>query len=159
MEAEELFENAINWLKRHYVDCGPFFRERDIVWTLQKKIMNEIERRDSPCRVVHEFQRADLVILGKGETVEVAAEFKYEPSPALSGMDFLPTKLPLLYWRAVQSDLRAARSYVRSGWSTVAYAVLVDEGGRWWKRSRRTPSGSEWQDWGGERRALWMKQN
>ena len=84
MEAIELFESTIEWLRSQYAGYR-FFTERDVVWTIQLRMLEEIERTHLPYRVVNEYRlggpRADLVVLAGG-SVEVAVEFKYEPSHA-----------------------------------------------------------------------------
>ena len=44
MDATELFENAMKWLRQHYTDYR-FFAERDIVWTVQLWLHSEIDRQ------------------------------------------------------------------------------------------------------------------
>ena len=38
-EVEKIFENAIEWLKNNYNNYN-FYLERDIVWTVQKKLLD-----------------------------------------------------------------------------------------------------------------------
>ena len=88
MEASELFENAIAWLKDNYGQFQ-FFVERDLVWTVQTYLFSQIKEYGLPYRVFNDYPIlpgnrrslcADLAILNTDSLVEVAAEFKYEPS-------------------------------------------------------------------------------
>lgn len=84
MQAAGLFENAISWLRKNYKDYR-FFTERDIVWTVQTHIIKLIEKQNLAHCIFHNFpviprKTTDLAILRQDNSVEVAAEFKYEPS-------------------------------------------------------------------------------
>src|SRR5690242_16270653 len=103
MEATELFENAIGWLQQNYANFQ-FFVERDVVWTIQMYLIKQIKERDLPYKVFNDFPilpgsrrslSADIAILNSNENdlVEVAAEFKYEPSHRRSDVDIWHTKL------------------------------------------------------------------
>ena len=100
MDAATLFENTMDWLRDAYGEHR-FFVERDIVWTAQLRLLQEVEQANLPYRVFNDYTlfgktRADLALLN-GEVVEVAAEFKYEPSHARSG-EFGPGKFPVVAW-------------------------------------------------------------
>ena len=157
MEPTELFENALQWLQARYTEYR-FFTERDIVWTMQLRISEEIARLELPYRVFNEHTisggaRADLAILS-GPQVVVAAEFKYEPSHnrrADYGGDIWPSKLDpsVVFWAgegSVEKDVWRVRDYVERRNVKVAFSVFVDEGGRF--RHRDPHPGSEWIDWG-----------
>ena len=166
MSAIELFENAMDWLREHYGEYR-FFAQRDIVWTVQKHILAMIEGSQLPYRVFnnHTISKgilADIVILS-GDSVEVAAKFKYEPSHSRSterGGDIWPTKLDpsVVFWTgagSVAKDVQRTREYVEQGKVKAAYSVFIDEGGEF---SHRNPHpGSEWRDWGEGRWALWSQ--
>jgi len=143
----------------------PIFAERDIVWTVQLWLHSEIERQALSFSVFNDHTlidspraSADLVIL-EGNTVAVAAEFKYEPHPGRStnrGGDIWHKKLPVLsIWAESEKDVERARSYINQGKAMVAYSMVIDEGGR--HNWRTAPAGSEWLDWGDGRWALWSK--
>ena len=161
MDAAKLFESAMHWLRQHYADYR-FFTERDIVWTVQLRLLAEIESRGLPFRVFHEYtmpsgDRADIVIFERDE-VAVAVELKYEPDHARSadrGGDIPKSKFDVVARKEVETDVLKAQKYVRQKAAKVAYAVLIDEGG--WHRRRLTPDGCEWQDWGDGRWALWSR--
>ena len=121
MNAADLFENTLGWLQSRYTDLR-FFTERDIVWTVQLRISQEIERAGLPFRVFKDHTiftktRADLATLDGG-SVEVAAEFKYEPSHARSaghGGDIWPTKFDVVSWTEVEKDVQRVWRYVEGG--------------------------------------------
>ena len=163
MDAAKLFESAMHWLRQHYADYR-FFTERDLVWTVQLRLLAEIESRALRFHVSHEYtvlprNIADLVIL-EGDDVAVAVELKYEPDHSRSadrGGDILKSKLDpsVVDWTAVENDVVKAQRYVTQRAAKVAYAVFIDEGG--WGRRRPIPDGCEWRDWGGGRWALWSR--
>lgn len=166
MEATELFESTIEWLRSQYAGYR-FFTERDVVWTIQLRLLEEIERTRLPYRVVHEYDmggpRADLVILAGG-SVEVAAEFKYEPShdrKSDRGGDIWSSKLDpsAVFWSdpsgSVTTDVRRVQGYVEQGKAKAAYSIFIDEGGYF--RRRGSPRGSKWMDWPGGISVLWSK--
>ena len=85
---DELFTAALHWLRAHYAD-KPFFVERDLVWTLQKRLLQLIRERQLPYTVTNDVpllpgtcrgRSADLVIRDGSGAVALAAEFKYEPT-------------------------------------------------------------------------------
>lgn len=164
MNAAELFESAMHWLREHYTDYR-FFTERDIVWTVQLRLHLEIESRGLPFRVFQEYTilpnvRTDIVIMERAAAaVAVAAEFKYEPDPGRSsnrGGDIWHSKLPVIDpWAEAEKDVERAQSYIAQGRAGAAYSIVIDEGGR--HNWRPTPDGCEWQDWGGGRWALWSR--
>ena len=166
MEATELFDDTIEWLRRQYAGYR-FFAERDIVWTVQLHLLNEIERAGLPYRIVNEHKlggpRADLAVLD-GDSVEVAAEFKYEPShdrKADRGGDIWSSKLnpSAVFWSdssgSVTKDIRRVQEYVEQGKAKTAYSIFIDEGGHF--RWRDPPRGSEWIDWPCGVSVLWSK--
>ncbi|HCI79834.1 MAG TPA: hypothetical protein DHW02_09095 [Ktedonobacter sp.] len=105
IEAKDIFEDAMEWLKDHYGNWC-FFTERDIVWVLQNHLISLIRGKSLPYRLFYNFEMypenkkgknkklyqgsdaknkesmaADLVIFNDDKKiVEVAIELKYEPS-------------------------------------------------------------------------------
>ena len=166
MEADKLFENTMRWLMQHYGEYR-FFTERDVVWTVQQRIAEEIKRTGTPYRVFNDHTvlpriRTDLAILS-GDTAEVAIEFKYEPSHkrrADRGGDIWPTKLDpsVVFWSgeaSVEKDVQRIKDYVEKKRARVAYSVFIDEGGRF--RHRDPYPGSEWMDYGNDVSVHWSK--
>lgn len=160
MTPTELFESAINTLREEY-STHRFFMERDVVWTVQLQIIGDIERLGLPYRVFNDYdigvgrQYPDLVIVDNEDKVEVAAEFKYEPShdrDARFGGDIPKSKInpSRVFWDdrnsgSVVKDVQRVRDYVSSGRAKVAYSIFIDEGGYFtW---RGAPPGSEWVQW------------
>jgi hypothetical protein len=160
MQAVGLFENAISWLRENYRDFR-FFTERDIVWTVQTHIIKLIEKRDLAYRIFHNFpilpgKTADLAIVRQDNSIEVVAEFKYEPSHDRKLSDIWPTKLPVVFWEdGVGKDMERIREFVGRGMAELAYLVFIDEGGyfRW----REPFSGSDWIDWQNGVSLLWAR--
>ena len=140
MDAATLFENTMDWLRDAYGEHR-FFVERDIVWTAQLRLLQEVEHANLPYRVFDEHKirkdarsGADLVIM-EGGLVSVAAEFKYEPSherkaplqPEPTGnpltrkkarqraQDILATKLPRCGWGEIKKDMDKVRAYFHEG--------------------------------------------
>lgn len=155
MEASELFENSITWLKDNY-SRFQFFVERDIVWTLQKYLLSRIKEYGLPFRVFNDYPIlpgkrhsfcVDLAILNTDGLVEVAAEFKYEPSHKRG--DIWPTKFKpsVVFWSddSVGKDVKRVQDYVVMGKAKVAYAVFIDEGGYF--SSKLPHPGSQWIHW------------
>jgi len=83
-----LLEESFDWLKQNYSRFR-FFVERDLVWTVQMHLLDSIQERGLPYKVFNDYpmlsgkhraRSSDLAILNSLDEVEVAAEFKYEPS-------------------------------------------------------------------------------
>lgn len=155
MESSEPFENAVAWLKDHYGQFQ-FFVERDVVWILQNYLVSQIKEYNLPFRVFNDYpilpgkRRSlcvDLAILNTDCLVEVAAEFKYEPSHKRANI--WPTKLKpsVVFWGddGMDKDVKRVQDYVDRGKAKIAYAVFIDEGGYF--RSKLPHPGSQWIDW------------
>ena len=160
MEAAELFESTVEWLQSHYMNFR-LFAERDIVWTVQLRIAQVIEEQNLPYRVFNDHticgRSADLAILD-GDSVAVAAEFKYEPSherKADRGGDIQPGKFDVVSWAKVVEDVQRVRECAERGNAKVAFSVFVDEGGHF--RKHEPHPGSEWIDWGQGVWVLWSQ--
>ena len=182
MEATELFENTMDWLREHYEEYH-FFTERDVVWTIQTKLINEVIRKDLPYFIFNDYapskgQRPDLVILAEDGSVIVNAEFKYEPSEGrrafsrvmrlgvlqgrlqrlrfpLKKESSIGPRHRVVAWANIEKDIERAKEYVEHGEATAAYSIFIDEGGRF--RRKAACQGSEWRDWGAGRQVLWSK--
>lgn len=160
MQAVELFENAVSWLRENYRDFR-FFTERDVVWTVQTHIIELIEKQELAYHIFHNFpvlpgKTANLAILRQDKSIEVAAEFKYEPSHERKFTDIWPTKLPVVFWEdGVGKDIERIHEFVSRDKAELAYLIFVDEGRyfRW----REPFNGSEWRDWENGVSVLWAR--
>lgn len=151
----ELFLSTMEWLKENYFSFR-FFMERDVVWTVQKHIIELVEQKGIPYQVFNDYpilpgkgrrsRSVDLAIVNQGQIIEVAAEFKYEPSHRRQ--DICRHKLPVVFWTeksGVGKDVERVRDFIAAGKAKIAYSVFIDEGGHYRKR---TPyQGSRWVDW------------
>lgn len=151
MDSVELSEAAVSWLKDNYMRFR-FFTERDIVWTIQTRIIELIEKQTIGYRVFHNFpvipgKTTDLAILSQDNSCEIAAEFKYEPAHSRKSVDIWPTKFPVVFWEdGVGKDIERIREFVSKCKAKAGYAILVDEGGYFaW---RKPFEGGKWVDWG-----------
>ena len=154
MQTVEIFKSALRWLRDNYTDYR-FYTERDLVWTIQGHIAEEIRRAGLPYRVFNDHtifnkKSTDLAILDEGDFIELAAEVKYEPSHARRadrGGDIWPHKLysPVVSWSDVEKDVQRVQAYVERRLVKEAFSVFVDEGGHF--RHRNPHPGSQWVDW------------
>lgn len=155
MDAAELFENALEWLRLNYAQFQ-FFAERDVVWTLQRYISSQIKLQGKPYSVFNDFPIlpgnrrsicADLVLLNEENSIEVAAEFKYEPSHLRR--DIWPTKLnpSVVFWGndGVKKDVERVQEFVERRKAKIAYSIFIDENGLF--RHRLPHPGTIWVDW------------
>lgn len=151
--AVDIFEESLDWLRTNY-SAYKFFVERDVVWTLQNHLRNEIERNGVGLKVFNDYGilpgdrrkfSADLALIGIDNKIEVAAEFKYEPSHTRH--DIPREKLPVVGWgdEGVAKDIKRIEEFVGSGLVKKAYAILIDEG-RYF-RPRVAHPNSQWVDW------------
>ena len=165
--ANNIFEETLDWVKENYEKFG-FHKERDITWTIQKKITEIITDNNLPYKVYDEYpikpgnRRSicvDIAILNKdftprqGSTIEVAAEFKYEPDHKREDMLTFyydskgnkKTKFPLVFWKeGVGKDVENAKDYFSSKLAKTSYSIFIDEGGHF--RSYAPFVGSKWLD-------------
>src|SRR5437667_9916989 len=86
IEPDQLFESVITWLRERYRGYR-FFAERDLVWTIQVRLVEVIEERELPYWVFNDYPmglgaRTDIAIVDDRGDVGVAIEVKYEPDHA-----------------------------------------------------------------------------
>ena len=165
--AQILFEEVLDWLKLNYEKFN-FHKERDIFWTIQKKISQTIKEESLPFKIYDEYPimpgnrcsiRVDLAILKnntipkQGNLVEVAAEFKYEPDHSRKDMltffydkqGNIKTKFPIVFWKeGVGKDIDNARDYFSLKLAKTSYSIFIDEGGYF--RNKAPFVGSRWID-------------
>jgi len=154
MEANKLFEESLEWLKRTY-NKHIFFTERDLECILQKHIKDKIGEYNLNRRfqVLNDWpmesgkKYADLVIRNIDEAdefkVEVAVELKYEPDHNRK-QDFPQKKFKnsVVFWNtkqgqsSVMGDIKRVEGYVEQGKATVAYAIFIDEGSRFFGNAK-----------------------
>jgi len=156
MDARELFEQSLKWLEETYSQ-KKFFTERDIVWTIQNYLSEQIAKNNLPYKVLCEWpittdgnkksSWADLVIM-KGLDIEIAAEFKYEPNHKRIE-DFSVNKLKndVVFWdkQGVGEDVQRVKKFSEERKAKTACSIFIDEGKRF--RKREAFNGSQWHDW------------
>ena len=151
----DLYEQALAWLRRNYT-VYRFFVERDIVWTVQTYLQRRIDEDNLNYRLYNDYPMlpgrrrslsTDLAILNAANVVEIAVEFKYEPSHTRE--DILRQKFPVVSWGAdgVGKDVWRIREYVMQRKAKAAYSILIDECGYFHVNAPHP--GSEWQVWEG----------
>ena len=149
----ELFEGVLEWLHKNY-HTYTFYTARDIVWIMQTSMAKIIKNKNLPLRVFHDYgplqtdwrkNYIDLVILGRDDSVKVAAEFRYEPSHKRD--DISAEKFPAITWdkKGIKADVECVKEFVAKDVADTAYLVFIDEGGHF--RKRHPFPDSEWIDW------------
>lgn len=142
MTSVELFENSLEWFKKNY-SRFKFYLERDIVYTLQTHLNDVIAKDSLPLKIHNDYPIlpgikrhlcADLVIKAnneKGEIIDVAVEFKYEPDHKREEILQSRFKPTVVFWNgenSVLKDIERARKYVQDNKAKHAYSIFVDEG-------------------------------
>jgi len=154
-EAAKLYEDTVNWLLHNY-SAYHFFEERDIVWTIQLQLLQEIKERGLHLQVFNNHKmpnkmQVDLVLVEpNNSSVLVVAELKYEPDHArvdISSGKLHPSKVS---WGSQNSgvlrDISRINTLINGNLSKVGYVTLIDEGGHHsWQKE---PPGSMWSDCG-----------
>lgn len=151
MSAQDLFLRVWDEFQVSY-HVEKFYTERDIVWTIQKALIEKINRNGSRYkgyRVLNDFSieqgnkiRVDLAIFEKAKVPEkkdrpkFIAEFKYQPDPARKD-EFPENKFnpdpKVIFWDengrgSVKEDIRRVRNYVNMNTRTSGISILIDEG-------------------------------
>lgn len=153
MTASDLLEESLEWLRVNYRNFR-FHVERDVVWTVQGRLIELIAERSLPFHVYNDYpilpgnRRAlcvDIALVDETKSVVAAIEFKYEPAHRRGGHDIWPTKFPVVFWSSVIADVARAQRFVAEKCSPIGYAILIDEGGYF---AHRNPiAGGEWRKW------------
>lgn len=142
----QLFLDILEWLPRTY-SSHRFFLQRDVAWTVQKRLLDRICPWAPRYRVIHNFKvpgdagkQVDLALLGPNGTIELALKFRFEPRQHLA-----PGKCPVVEWPNVVGDIErvqrlATKQHVRN-----ACSLFIDESGDFKKKP--TPPGSRWEEW------------
>lgn len=153
-QAVNVFYAAVGWLRSTYPE-HQIVVERDLVWTIQRRIAREIGLHGLPLRVFNDYGvepgprrslSADLALLSDrpGPPLFVA-EFKFEPSHRQLDID--PRKLPVVGWEGVVEDAARIRRWVAGGLVRAGAAFFVDEGGFAQSRRAALPD-CTWNAWG-----------
>ena len=138
---------------RHSYGSYTFFTERDLVWTLQGWFREELLHRDLPHRVFSDFPMlpgsrralsADLALVLDGKA-DVVFELKYEPSHNRKRVDIWENKFPVVNWKDVVNDTVRIEQFVKAEKCRKAYAMLIDEGQYF--RKRTISGNGRWEDW------------
>ena len=144
--ARQLFLDVLDWLRDTYTSHS-FFLQRDVAWTVQKRLLDRIGRWAPGYRVIHNRKvpkgtgrQFDLAVLDPSNTVVLALKFKFEPAEKLE-----PGKSPVVEWASVVSDIEAAQHAADDHHAKCAYSLFIDEGGYY--KDRTPPRGSRWEDW------------
>ena len=153
MDTPDVFENALEWYRQHYLRRR-FFAERDVVWTFQQRLASEFGSSGASCRVFNDHTvmprlNTALAILN-GETIEVAIEFMCEPSHrrrADRGGDKWPSKIDVVDLAEVRRNVQRIRELVGSKRTKTGYAAFIDEAGHF--RRREPIADARWIDWDG----------
>ena len=141
-----------------------FILERDLVWTVYKQLIADLNAVSDEYTAFCNFPvarsvkgrslSADLVILKKGIErknvldeglqVELAAEFKFEPSK--ERRDICRFKLPVFSWSNILGDIERVEQYVCTNKTAkIGVALFVDEYGRYSNESKyQISSQSQW---------------
>jgi len=157
----DIFLGALKWFVESYDDFT-FYTERDLVWTLQTRIISTLSQHNTSLRVFNDYPIlrasrrslcADIAIVApETNQIELAAEFKYEPDH--SRTDIPKSKFPVVFWGkdGVGKDIERAQQFVNEKRTPICYTIFVDEGGAF--RHREPHPNSTWESWGGDRWAL-----
>lgn len=157
----KIFEEAVRWLQINYITFN-FFHERDIEWTLQTHLIEEIKKRNIPLNVNFNYRmpNKDLVdiVLQELETnhIYLAVELKYEPDH--KRVDIAPGKLipSKVFWdsernHGVIQDIKRIDEIIKNRYCDVGYVVFIDEGSH--HSLNKAPDGCIWDNigWGKSR--------
>jgi hypothetical protein len=148
-----IFRNSLQWLAKNY-DKFTFFCERDIVWTIQTNLIEQVAKQRLPLKVYNDFPiipgkrrslTADIVITNADQFPELAIEFKYEPSHKRK--DILKQKLPVVVWAkgGVEDDIVKVQRYLKEQRCSYATTIFIDEGSYY--KKRKLHQGCEWANW------------
>lgn len=161
----KFFNTAMSNIQSNYSSYG-FVVERDLVWTIQKQLSKLITENGMPYMVYNDYpiekgerrsKSVDLAviqnrvkhtdILNRKNSVELAIEFKFEPSKKRN--DICRHKLPVVYWNSIIEDIKRVNRFTESNTVNIGIAVFVDEYGRY-RNEKNYPitAQSKWIDWG-----------
>ena len=134
--------------------CHRFFVQRDVVWTIQKRLIEEVAARDRPYRVCHNYtmekgkRRTSPVALVGAHRVVLAVEIQYEPDHDRTN-EFTPGKFDpsVVDWNdGVGKAVKRVHEFVAKGLAERAVSLFFDEGGHF---AHRKPHPGSWWDTAG----------
>lgn len=130
----KLIENEV--LKKYHTFL--FFTERDIVWTIQKLLINHCDLKNIysiyndygilPSNNINAKRKlsSDLVIVNnETKKVELVIEFKYEPSHKRT--DIMKNKFPVINFNGVLKDIKKIETIKQKFLSNSVISILFDE--------------------------------
>ena len=136
----------VDWLRTTYASHR-FFLQRDVAWTVQKRLLDRIGPWAPDYRVIHNRKvpkgagpQFDLAVVDPNDTVELALKFRFEPAEKLE-----PGKFPVVVWADVVKDVKAVQHAANEQHTRHAYSLFIDEGG--YHRARDAPPNSRWEAW------------
>ena len=146
-DAIELLRETLRWLRATWWE-HEFFIQRDIAWTVQKRLLDKIAARQLRYRVYHNYtmpnsKRVSFALVDYAGRVALAVEFQYEPDHKRTD-DFTAGKLDpsVVDWNdSVGRDVKRVREFVRRGLANRAVSVFFDEGGHFHHRDPHPGSG------------------
>jgi hypothetical protein len=157
LNANDLLGQAMSWLRTNYQDLT-FFVERDVVYAIQVQVAKLIHANKLPYKVYNDFPMlpgknnrrsvcTDIAIVNAEGFVEIAIEFKYEPSHIRTDLlksKFTPT---VVFWGndGVAKDIARVKNYVELKKAKIAHAILIDEGQHF--RTKPPHPDSKWINW------------
>jgi len=163
MEAQEIFKETLEWMKNDYHNPEHrFFKERDIVWVMQKHLLKIIEEKRLPYKVLNDYTMrrkgrhsvsCDLVIMRGGDKL-LAIEFKYEPDHnriynpigEKQDGDIYKGKFPVVSWKSIIKDMERVTEFVSKDRWQIGLSIFVDEGA-YYKKKNPSP---KWDTWGND---------
>lgn len=158
----KLFKDSLYGVLSDYPNHR-FVAERDLVWTVQKQLQDVLCK--GPYSVYNDYPvkrsngnrqfSVDLVIidnkikrdqiLDNQESLELAVEFKFEPSKKRNN-DICVHKLPVVFWSGIEEDIRRMEMFTTEKRTKCGVSVFIDESGRYSHDAKRyTADGrSQW---------------
>lgn len=164
MNFKELFYEVLEEIRDHYPTYR-FIVERDLVWTIQKKLQEKISTAgldyivfsDYPIKKGSKRSLAiDIAIVRKDVSIidvlegitpiELGVEFKFEPSKKRE--EILSHKGDVVDWNKVLKDINRIEEFISENKAKACISIFIDEYGRYFKEHYSYPSVATWIDWG-----------
>lgn len=160
MKPADLLEKIIDLVKKWFKNSHEkymFFTERDVVYSLQSYLKEEINKNNLPYMVFNDWPIlpgkgkrhicADLILNNvsscnlqqcNDNCAEIAFEFKYEPDRKRK-FDFHPNKLKsaVVSWKNIEEDEKRVKKFVENNKTKIGCSIFIDEGGRFYKKYKK----------------------